>query len=97
MRREAGSVVALLGVFLVAVIVGFWEFISPWVISFTAGAKGGWSQVTWASVWTAAIIVGVSAVAIIALSASGIHSALQMAARRAAEVPAEPDESGSGA
>jgi hypothetical protein len=97
MRQEAGSVIALLGVFLVALIVGVWEFLSPWVISFTAGYKGGWSQVTWCSVWCAAIVVGVSAVAIIALSASGIHSALQAAASRVAEAPEEPDESGSGA
>lgn len=97
MRREAGGVVALLGLFLVALIVGVWEFMSPWVISFTAGPKGGWSQITWSSVWTAAIVVGVSAVAIIALSASGIHSALAAAAKRAAEAPEELEESGSGA
>jgi len=56
---------ALAPFFLVGLLAGVWLVVSPWVVGFSPGAHGGWSASRWSEVLAGAIVVGVSAVALV--------------------------------
>ncbi|MGH7882156.1 MAG: hypothetical protein ACREN8_04530 [Candidatus Dormibacteraceae bacterium] len=71
--NQAQSSIWLLVVFLLALGVGVWQFLSPWFISFDES----WSPAVWSSIWSAGIVIGISALAAILLTALAICDALQ--------------------
>lgn len=93
--RQVGSVVTLLLLFLVGLLVAAWQFVAPWVI----GYQQSWSHATWAFVWTAAIVMAASGIALVMVSTTSVAGALRFAAqRRAAEAEhAEHAEEDAGA
>lgn len=87
--RQVGSVVSILILSFVGLLVGAWQFVAPWVIGF----EQNWTRATWAYVWTAALVMAVSGIALVVVSFVSVRSALQFAAaRRAAEGEKEGDE-----
>jgi uncharacterized protein (DUF58 family) len=86
--RQVGSVVSLLLLFLIGMLVAAWQFVAPWVIGF----QQGWTHATWSLIWTAALIMAVSGVALVIVFSSSVRSALQFAATRHAATAAEEGE-----
>ena len=84
--RQARTTVLLLVLFVVTMLVGVWQFVSPWVIGFAAPT---WNTVIWSSVWTSTIVIGASALALVVLAAASVHSALRSAENRREEEEAE--------
>lgn len=65
--KEARALVTLLGLAVLGLAAGVWQFLAPWVVGLPKGA-GGWSTATWASVWTAAVIVSASGLVLVLLA-----------------------------
>lgn len=82
--RGPRTTVALLVVFALGLIAGIWQFVSPWVITFPSGTNGPWGAPMWSSIWTAGLIVGVSALAIVVVSAASLHVTVRRATERLA-------------
>jgi hypothetical protein len=82
--RGPRTTVALLVVFALGLIAGIWQFVSPWVITFPGGTSGPWGAPMWSSIWTAGLIVGVSALAIVVVSAASLHATVRRATERLA-------------
>lgn len=78
------TTVALLVVFTGGLIAGIWQFVSPWVITFPGGTNGPWGATMWSSIWTASLIVGVSALAIVVVAAASLHVTVRRATERLA-------------
>jgi hypothetical protein len=78
----------MLVVFAAGLATGIWQFISPWVITFPGGTNGPWGAPMWSSIWTAALIVGVSALAIVVVSAASLHATVRRATEKLGAQPA---------
>lgn len=78
---QARTPILLLLLFVITLLVGVWQFVSPWVIGFA----GSWNGVVWSSVWTSALVIGVSALALVVLAAASVHAALRAAENRTEE------------
>jgi hypothetical protein len=87
--RGPRTTVALLAVFALGLVAGIWQFVSPWVITFPGGTNGPWGTPMWSSIWTAALIVGVSALAIVVVSAASLHATVRQARERLAAEAAQ--------
>lgn len=87
--RGPRTTLALLVVFAAGLAAGVWQFVSPWVISFPGGTNGPWGAPMWSSIWTAALIVGVSALAIVVVSAASLHVTVRRATERLAAESAQ--------
>jgi hypothetical protein len=85
--RQVGSVVAMSLLFFIGLLVGAWQFVAPWVIGF----EQHWSRTTWSLVWTAAVVMAVSGVALVIVSAVSVRSALRFGERLQAARAAEDD------
>ena len=79
------SRLALVPFFMVGLLAGVWLVVSPWVVGFPPGAHGGWSASRWSEVLAGAIVVGVSAVALV----TTVGLALAALAPGADEAPPE--------
>lgn len=89
--RQARSAMALVGLIVIGLLVGVWQFISPWVIGFPGTGPGPWSAVVWSSTWTAALVIGASALALVIVSAASAQAALRAAGSRAEQEQAGRD------
>jgi uncharacterized membrane protein (DUF485 family) len=86
--RQPRTPILLLLLFLLTLLVGVWQFVSPWVIGFA----GSWNAVVWSSVWTSAVVIGVSAVALVVVAAASVYAALRAAENRKEEEDAAAEE-----
>ena len=82
--RGPRTTVAMLVVLALGLVAGIWQFISPWVISFPGGTSGPWGPAMWSSIWTAALVVGVSGLAIVVVSAASLHATVRRATEKLA-------------
>jgi hypothetical protein len=72
----------LAGLLVVGVLVGAWVFIAPWVVGFPAGRSGTWTSSMWTNVWVGAIVIGSSAVGLLAALGLALAAALRSSRTR---------------
>ena len=71
MRAEVRRALPLLLLFMAGQGAGVWIFVSPWALGYPT--PGGWTPSLWTSVWIGGILVGTSAVSLVALVARTLH------------------------
>jgi hypothetical protein len=89
--RQARTTVLLLVLFAITLLVGVWQFVSPWVIGFA----GSWNSVLWSSIWTSAIVIAASGLALVLLAAGSLHMALRAAENRSDDEEPETERTAS--
>jgi uncharacterized membrane protein (DUF4010 family) len=87
--RGPRTTVAMLVVFVAGLLAGIWQFISPWIITFPGGTNGPWGAPMWSSIWTAALVVGASGLAIVVVSAASLHATVRRATEKLAAEQAQ--------
>jgi hypothetical protein len=76
-RPGARAAFQLAVLFAVGLLAGIWTFIAPWVVGFPSRRPGVWSSSTWATVWVAAVVVGVSALGLVIALGLTVSAALR--------------------
>jgi hypothetical protein len=60
---------------LAGLLAGIWTVVAPWAVGYPTSPGGGWTSMTWASVWVGGVVVMASAWGLV-LSAGVLVSAL---------------------